>query len=38
MGTQSKLDFMKSVGANVVVNYKTQDVAAVLADHGPIDM
>jgi hypothetical protein len=37
-GTQSKLDFMKSIGADVVFNYKTKDPATVLAEHGPIDM
>ncbi|KZP11121.1 alcohol dehydrogenase [Athelia psychrophila] len=37
-GSQQKLDYMKSVGADVVINYKTEDVGAVLAQHGPLDI
>jgi hypothetical protein len=37
-GTQAKLDFMKSIGADVVFNYKTENPATVLAEHKPIDL
>lgn len=37
-GSSQKLEYMKSVGADVVINYKTDDIRAILAEHGPIDM
>ena len=37
-GTEDKVAFVKSVGADVAFNYKTADTAAVLAKEGPIDM
>ncbi|KAF7983654.1 hypothetical protein HWV62_19535 [Athelia sp. TMB] len=37
-GTQQKLDQMKALGADVVINYKTEDVAAILEEHGPLDI
>ncbi|KAG6834172.1 hypothetical protein H0H93_011401, partial [Arthromyces matolae] len=37
-GSDEKVDFMKSIGADVAFNYKTTDTAEVLAKEGPIDM
>ncbi|KAJ7462119.1 hypothetical protein FB451DRAFT_1353065 [Mycena latifolia] len=36
--TDAKVEFMRSVGADVAFNYKTTPVAAALAEHGPIDL
>ncbi|KAJ7118541.1 hypothetical protein C8R43DRAFT_1137280 [Mycena crocata] len=36
--TDAKVEFMRSIGADVAFNYKTTSVAAVLAEHGPIDL
>ncbi|KAJ7462109.1 hypothetical protein FB451DRAFT_1404588 [Mycena latifolia] len=36
--TDAKVEFMRSVGADVAFNYKTTAVAAALDDHGPIDL
>ncbi|KZV91805.1 alcohol dehydrogenase [Exidia glandulosa HHB12029] len=37
-GQESKLDFLRQIGADVVFNYKTTDLATVLEEHGPIDI
>ena len=37
-GSPEKIDILKKVGADVAINYKTEDVAKVLREHGPIDM
>jgi len=37
-GSEEKVAYMKSVGADVAFNYKTEDTAKVLAEHGPLDM
>ena len=37
-GTKAKVDLLKTLGADVTFNYKEQDVASILAEHGPIDM
>ncbi|KAF7319221.1 NAD(P)-binding protein [Mycena chlorophos] len=37
-GSEAKLAFMKSIGADVVFNYKDVDTRAILAQEGPIDM
>ena len=37
-GSQEKLDVLKKIGVDVTINYKTQDTAAILKEHGPIDM
>ncbi|KAJ7637205.1 hypothetical protein B0H17DRAFT_1149536 [Mycena rosella] len=36
--TDAKVEYMRSVGADVAFNYKTTPVAAALAEHGPIDL
>ncbi|KZV96086.1 NAD(P)-binding protein [Exidia glandulosa HHB12029] len=37
-GTESKLQFLRELGADVVFNYKTTNVEDVLKEHGPIDI
>ena len=37
-GSDEKVDFMRSLGADVAFNYKTQSTAEVLKREGPIDM
>ena len=37
-GTAQKLEVMSSLGADVVVDYKKDNLRATLAQHGPIDM
>jgi NADPH-dependent curcumin reductase CurA len=37
-GSEEKVKFMKSMGADVAFNYKTTDTRGVLAKEGPIDM
>ncbi|KAF7982666.1 hypothetical protein HWV62_27127 [Athelia sp. TMB] len=37
-GTAQKLEVMRSLGADVVVDYKKENVRATLAQHGPIDI
>lgn len=37
-GSDDKVAFAKSIGADVAFNYKTTDVNEVLAKEGPIDM
>lgn len=37
-GTPDKLEYLKSIGADVVINYKTEDVYSILKELGPIDM
>ena len=37
-GSDDKCNFIKSLGADVVFNYKTTKTADVLAKEGPIDM
>ncbi len=37
-GTKEKIDILKKIGVDVTINYKEQDTAAILKEHGPIDM
>lgn len=37
-GSDEKVEFMKSLGADVVFNYKTEKTADVLQREGPINM
>ena len=37
-GSDDKVAYMKSIGADVAFNYKTTSTKEVLAEHGPIDM
>lgn len=37
-GSDEKVEFIKSIGADVAFNYKTQDTAEVLKKEGPINM
>jgi NADPH-dependent curcumin reductase CurA len=37
-GSEDKVKFVKEVGADVAFNYKTTNVADVLAKEGPINM
>ena len=37
-GSDEKVEWMKSIGADVAFNYKTQDTREVLQKEGPIDM
>lgn len=37
-GTKEKIDWLKSAGADVAFNYKSQDTNDILKKHGPIDM
>ncbi|KAJ6477285.1 alcohol dehydrogenase [Mycena vulgaris] len=37
-GSEEKVEFMKSIGADVAFNYKTTDTREVLAREGPIDV
>ena len=37
-GSPEKLDLLKEAGADVVFNYKTENLDKVLAANGPIDM
>ncbi|KAJ7830640.1 hypothetical protein B0H14DRAFT_2806749 [Mycena olivaceomarginata] len=37
-GSEEKVEFMKSIGADVAFNYKTTDTRAVLEKEGPIDI
>ena len=37
-GSKEKVEELKKIGVDVVINYKEQDLAAVLKEHGPIDM
>lgn len=37
-GSDEKVAFVKSIGADVAFNYKTQDTAEVLQKEGPVDM
>ncbi|KAJ6549687.1 alcohol dehydrogenase [Mycena capillaripes] len=37
-GSEEKVEFMKSLGADVAFNYKTTDTRAVLAKEGPINV
>ncbi|KAJ7616640.1 hypothetical protein FB45DRAFT_1008071 [Roridomyces roridus] len=37
-GSEEKVEFMKSLGADVAFNYKTTDTMQVLKEHGPIDI
>lgn len=37
-GSDEKVKFMKSIGADVAFNYKTENTAEVLKREGPIDM
>lgn len=37
-GSDEKVEIMKKAGADVAINYKTQDVAKILQENGPIDI
>lgn len=37
-GSEDKLAFLRDIGADVVFNYKTTSIDAVLKEHGPIDI
>lgn len=37
-GSEEKVNFMKSIGADVAFNYKTQNTAEVLEREGPVNM
>jgi NADPH-dependent curcumin reductase CurA len=37
-GSDEKVQFMKSIGADVAFNYKTTSTAEVLEQHGPINV
>ncbi|KZV96111.1 NAD(P)-binding protein [Exidia glandulosa HHB12029] len=37
-GQEAKLEFLRELGADVVFNYKTTDLANVLEEHGPLDI
>ena len=37
-GSPDKLDILRKCGADVAINYKTEDLESVLHEHGPIDM
>jgi len=37
-GSDEKVEFLKSIGTDVTINYKAQDLASILAKEGPIDM
>jgi NADPH-dependent curcumin reductase CurA len=37
-GSSEKVEFMKSIGADVAFNYKETKTADVLTKHGPINM
>jgi len=37
-GSDEKVEFLKSIGTDVAINYKKDDLPAILAKEGPIDM
>jgi NADPH-dependent curcumin reductase CurA len=37
-GSDDKVAFMRSIGADVAFNYKTSDMRQILKEHGPINM
>ncbi len=37
-GSAEKVEIMKKIGCDVTINYKEQDTAEILKEHGPIDM
>jgi NADPH-dependent curcumin reductase CurA len=37
-GSEEKVKFMQSIGADVAFNYKTTDTGAVLEKEGPIEV
>ena len=37
-GSDDKVEYMKSLGADVVFNYKTTNTAEILEKEGPIDV
>ena len=37
-GSKEKVELMQSIGVDVPFNYKEEDTAKVLQEHGPIDM
>lgn len=37
-GSQQKVDYIKSLGADVTFNYKEQNTKEVLAKEGPINL
>jgi len=37
-GSDDKVEYMKSLGADVVFNYKMTNTAEILEKEGPIDM
>lgn len=37
-GSEDKVRYMKSIGIDVAFNYKTENMAEILAKEGPIDI
>ncbi|THH00054.1 hypothetical protein EW026_g2421 [Hermanssonia centrifuga] len=37
-GSAEKVEIMKKIGCDVTINYKEQDTAEILKEHGPIDI
>ena len=37
-GSEEKVEFLKSIGADIAFNYKTTNTDKVLREHGPLDM
>ncbi|THH00055.1 hypothetical protein EW026_g2429 [Hermanssonia centrifuga] len=37
-GSAAKIEILKKIGCDVTINYKEQDTAAILKEHGPIDI
>ncbi|KAJ7693401.1 hypothetical protein B0H17DRAFT_1199913 [Mycena rosella] len=37
-GSDAKVEYMRSLGADVAFNYKTTPIAAALKEHGPLDI
>jgi NADPH-dependent curcumin reductase CurA len=37
-GSDDKVEFLKSIGTDVAINYKKDDLPSILAREGPIDM
>jgi len=37
-GSDEKVAFLKSLGVDITINYKTDDLASILAKEGPIDI
>ena len=37
-GSDDKVEFLKSIGTDVPINYKKDDLSAILEKEGPIDL